>query len=63
MFYLLSVFMEQSSYRQYLLHSDVSKNRLDLDNTVGQTCGHASDDNGRVKINGAILCVISVNTI
>jgi len=31
---------------------DVSKNRFDLDNTIGQTFGHASDTNGRVKING-----------
>ena len=32
--------------------SAVSKNRFDLDNTIGQTFAHASDANGRVKVNG-----------
>jgi len=31
--------------------SDVSKNRFDLDSTIGQTFGQAIDANGRVKIN------------
>jgi len=28
------------------------KNSFDLDSTIGQTFGHASDANGQLKING-----------
>jgi len=43
--------------RQHCLQqiSNVSKNRFDLDSTIGQTFGHASDANGRVKINGHMI--------
>jgi len=32
--------------------SNVSKNRFDLDSTIGQTFGHTSDDKGLAKTNG-----------
>jgi len=32
--------------------SDGSKNRFDLESTIGQTFGHSNDTNRQVKVNG-----------
>jgi len=40
---------------------DVSKNMFDLDNTIGQTFGHACNTNGRMKSKWHNTMHVSIN--